>query len=150
MICLHNHVNGSVWHSHSSEFYLSTWLKYDSIFVNRWSAPASFSNPGFPEPETRFCLAIFYYNYQTRVFLKSWNCCCIQILVSRSEIPSCMCTKLRTVAASNNRVHMPWSLYYCLFAPHTCMVLFFTHIPFVVNHTFNATPPERLQHYWFW
>jgi len=28
-----------------------------------------------------------------------------------------------------------------------CMVLFFTHIPFVVNHTFNATPPERLQHH---
>ena len=27
------------------------------------------------------------------------------------------------------------------------MVLFFTHIPFVVNHTINATPPERLQHY---
>jgi len=26
------------------------------------------------------------------------------------------------------------------------MVLFFTHIPFVVNHTINATPPERLQH----
>jgi len=25
-------------------------------------------------------------------------------------------------------------------------VLFFTHIPFVVNHTINATPPERLQH----
>ena len=23
-------------------------------------------------------------------------------------------------------------------------VLFFTHIPFVVNHTINATPPERL------
>jgi len=27
-------------------------------------------------------------------------------------------------------------------------VLFFTHIPFVVNHTFHATPPERLQHYY--
>jgi len=27
------------------------------------------------------------------------------------------------------------------------MVLFFTHIPFVVNHTINATPPEWLQHY---
>ena len=27
------------------------------------------------------------------------------------------------------------------------MVLFFTHILFVVNHTINATPPERLQHY---
>ena len=30
---------------------------------------------------------------------------------------------------------------------HICMVLFFTHIPFVVNHTFNATPLERLQQY---
>jgi len=27
------------------------------------------------------------------------------------------------------------------------MVLFFTHIPFVVNYTINVTPPERLQHY---
>jgi len=27
------------------------------------------------------------------------------------------------------------------------MVLFFTHIPFVVNHTISATPPERLQQY---
>jgi len=66
-------------------------------------------------------------------------------MLLRSEIPSGICAKLRTVAASNNRVHMPWSLYYCLFEPHICMVLFFTHIPFVVNHTINATPPERLQ-----
>jgi len=29
---------------------------------------------------------------------------------------------------------------------HVYLVLFFAHIPFVVNHTFNATPPERLQH----
>jgi len=28
---------------------------------------------------------------------------------------------------------------------HIYMVLFFTHIPFVVKHTINATPPERLQ-----
>jgi len=27
------------------------------------------------------------------------------------------------------------------------MVLFFPHIPLVVNHTINATPPERLQQY---
>jgi len=60
--------------------------------------------------------------------------------------PSGMCAKLRTVAPSNNRVHMPWSLCYCLFAPHICMVLFLTPISFVVNHTFNATPPEMLQH----
>ena len=67
------------------------------------------------------------------------------VVVLRSEIPSGICAKLRTVAASNNRVHMPWSLCYCLFAPQICTVLFFTHIPFVVNHTINATPPERLQ-----
>ena len=45
------------------------------------------------------------------------------------------------------RASTPRSLFYCLFAPHICMVLFFTHIPFVVNHTINATPPERLQQY---
>jgi len=63
----------------------------------------------------------------------------------QSEILSGMCAKFRTVAGSNNRVHMPCSLYYCLFAPHICMVLFFTYIPFEVIHTINATPPERLQ-----
>jgi len=35
-----------------------------------------------------------------------------------SESPSGMCAKLRIVAASNNRVHAPRSLYYFLFAPH--------------------------------
>jgi len=29
---------------------------------------------------------------------------------------------------------------------HIYVVLFFAHIPFVVNHTFNATPKGRLQH----
>jgi len=67
------------------------------------------------------------------------------LVVLRSEIPSDIYAKLRTVAASNNRVHMPWSLYYCSFAPRICMVLFFMHIPSVVNHTINATPPERQQ-----
>jgi len=58
----------------------------------------------------------------------------------RSEIPTGMCVKLRTVAASNNRDH----------APRIYIFLFFTHIPFVVNHTFNATPPQRLQHHNAW
>jgi len=48
---------------------------------------------------------------------------------------------------SITRDYTPRSLFYCLFAPHICMVLLFTHIPFVVTHTINATPPERLQHY---
>ena len=43
------------------------------------------------------------------------------------------------------RASTPRSLFYCLFVPHICMVLFFTHIPFVVNHTINAALPERLQ-----
>jgi len=46
---------------------------------------------------------------------------------------------------SITRDYTPRSLCYCLFAPHICMVLFFTHIPFVVNHTINATPSERFQ-----
>jgi len=29
---------------------------------------------------------------------------------------------------------------------HKHILLFFAHIPFVVNHTFNATPTDRLQH----
>jgi len=88
----------------------------------------------------------------------------------RSEIPSGMCAKLRTVAASNKRDHArnfslrtlvvtfnrshvnigrattSQSLLLLLARDRYIMVLFFTHIPFVVNHTINATPPERLQH----
>jgi len=30
-----------------------------------------------------------------------------EMVLLRSEIPSGICAKLRTVAASNNRVHMP-------------------------------------------
>ena len=33
---------------------------------------------------------------------------------------------------------------------HIHIFLFFAHIPFVVNHTINATPPERLQQYVAW
>ena len=38
---------------------------------------------------------------------------------------------------SNNRDHVPQSLYYCVFVRHKWM-LFFAHIPFVVNHAYNA------------
>ena len=66
---------------------------------------------------------------------------------------TCHDHSLGTLVIMFNRSHVnigrastPPSLFYCLFAPHICMVLFFTHIPFVVNHTINATPLERLQH----
>jgi len=82
-----------------------------------------------------------------------------------------MRAKLRTVAASNNsdharnlssrtlvimfnrshvnirRAYTSQSLLLLLARATHMMVLFFTHIPFVVNHTINATPPERLQQY---
>jgi len=57
-----------------------------------------------------------------------------------------MCAKLRTMAASNNRPHAPRSLYLLLLVRATYIrVLFFAHIPFVVNRAFSATPTERLQ-----
>jgi len=39
-------------------------------------------------------------------------------ILLRLESPSSKCTKLHTVAASNNRDHALQSLYYCLFTPH--------------------------------
>ena len=48
-------------------------------------------------------------------------------ILLRSEIPSGMCAKLRTVAASNNRDHPTRSLCYCLFAPHTYIFLLRAH-----------------------
>ena len=49
---------------------------------------------------------------------------------------------------SIGRACTPRSLYYWLFTPRIyIVVIFFAHIPFVVNHTINTTPPERLQQY---
>ena len=39
-------------------------------------------------------------------------------ILLQSESLSGKCAKLHTVVASNNRDHMPWSLYYNLFVPH--------------------------------
>jgi len=49
------------------------------------------------------------------------------MIVLRSEIPSGMCAKLRTVAASNNRDHPTRSLCYCLFAPLIYIVVLRAH-----------------------
>ena len=48
-------------------------------------------------------------------------------ILLRSEIPSSMCAKLRTVATSNNRDHPTRSLYYCLFAPHAYVFVLRAH-----------------------
>jgi len=117
-----------------------------------------------------FAAAFFVLQWQCARGWKSLHCCdrksrlfccrifCFAVTVRqgvekppllRSEIPSGMCAELRTVAASNNRDRPTRSLYYCLFVPHILLwVLFFAHIPFVVNRTFNATPAQRLQHHY--
>jgi len=41
--------------------------------------------------------------------------------------PRGMCAKLRTMAASNNRVHPTRSLYYCLFTPHIYIIVLRAH-----------------------
>jgi len=48
---------------------------------------------------------------------------------------------------SNNNDHLMRSLCYHFFAPHIMyiLMLFFAHIPLVMNCTFNATPELRLQ-----
>jgi len=50
-----------------------------------------------------------------------------QQVLLRSESPSGMCAKLRTVAASNNRDRLTRSLYCWLFAPRACVVFLHAH-----------------------
>jgi len=101
----------------------------------------------------------------------------MQIFVFRSvciklvDLRMNLCMKLRPLTASNNRDHArnlssrmlviqfnrshvnigrattSQSLLLLLARASYIMVLFVTHIPFVVNHIINTTPPERLQQY---
>jgi len=96
------------------------------------------------------------------VYIKDVVCCIPGLrLVLRSEIPSGMCAKLRTVAASNSRDHArnlsfrtlvvtfnrshinigrattSQSLLLLLVCATYIMVLFFTHIPFLLVLFFN-------------
>ena len=51
----------------------------------------------------------------------------VLLILLRSEIPSGMCAKLRTVAASNNRDHARDLSYYCLLALHIWWCYFPAH-----------------------
>jgi len=57
---------------------------------------------------------------------------------------SSKCTKLHTVTASNNRNHAMVTLSLLVHAIYI-WVLFFMHMPFLVNRTFNTMTTERLQ-----
>ena len=57
-----------------------------------------------------------------------WACSLSEnLLVLRSEIPSGMCAKLRTAAASNNRDHARNLSYYCLPAPRIYIFVLRAH-----------------------
>jgi len=61
------------------------------------------------------------------------------LVVLRSESPSGKCAKLHTVAASNNWDH---PIIACSWHIHK-WVIFFAHIPFMVNRTFNECQQRR-------
>jgi len=76
-------------------------------------------------PEIYQCIGIFFVIQE---FWATYACrenrvcpCC------NRKSPSGIRAKLRTVAASNNRVHAPRSLYYCLFAPRIYIVALRAH-----------------------
>jgi len=79
------------------------------------------------------------------------------ILLSGLEVVPCCDRKSRAAYAQS---FAPWQqatieIMFTIpliiaYSLHAHMFLFFAHIPFVVNHTINATPPERLQHCFIW
>jgi len=103
---------------------------------------------------------VFWANLEVSPHLR--KCCdrkaraaCAQSFALRQQAAiefTCYDHSSRTLVITFNRSHVsigragtPRSLFYCVFAPHICMVLFFAHIPFVANRAFSATPVERLQ-----
>jgi len=59
---------------------------------------------------------------------------------------SCYCWNGKVTRSRSGFSQIFWSFAQQSFARVSyIMVLFFTHIPFVVTHIINATPPERLQ-----
>ena len=73
----------------------------------------------FPRKAT--CVWAFFF---PKIPETTWTPKCYGIKVFhflQSDSLSGMCTKLHTVAASNNRIHLTRSLYYCLFMPHLYM-----------------------------
>jgi len=81
---------------------------------------ATTSPPFYNEPHPSHILCV---KAELRTTSTSWS----QHHFLRSEIPNGMCTKLRTVAESNNRDHLTRSLYCCLFAPHTYIFVLRAH-----------------------
>jgi len=68
----------------------------------------------------------------------------VQLSLLRSESLSSKCAKLQIVATIEITLQ-DHSIIACLHHIYCIWVLFFTHIPLMVNRTFNTTPMEKLQ-----
>jgi len=66
-------------------------------------------------------------------------------MMLRSEIPKRHVRRALHHGSIQQQTSCSQSLLLLLARATYVMVLFFTHILFVVNHTVNASPPERLQ-----
>ena len=83
-------------------------------------------------------LIVYFITGGLRVVAHNFSQCCCYCCDRKS--PSGMCAKLRTAAASNTRVHMPWSLYYCLFAPHMWFCSSYTSLSWWIAHSTQRQP----------
>jgi len=130
---LARHINGVILHAHP--------VRGESHNQRNATGEVSTTSPPFyNEPHRSHVLCV-------KAELETTSTSGHSIILLQSDIQSGMCAKLRTVAASNNRDHESQFLLPLLARATYIMVLLFTHIPLVVNHTINATPPERLQQY---
>ena len=77
-------------------------------------------------------------SYSTTNCILKWCCC------DRKSRAACAQSFAPWQQATIEITRRDHSIIAC--SRHIHIFVFFAHIPFVVNHTTNSTPPERLQH----
>ena len=106
-------------------------------------APQKFwfvENPGkIPENSGTDVSVPFKWDWMTYVWILSLFCC------DRKSWVACAQSFAPWQQATIEITRRDHSIIAC--SHHAYIFLFFAHIPFVVNHTINATPPERLQQF---
>jgi len=106
-----------------------------------WSSVKSFSGTLYKQAQVLLLSLFFFVSGLQWVaqYVYGWHCNCYD----RKARAACAQSFALWQQATIESTCCDHSIIACLH--HIYMVLFFTHIPFVVNRTFNATPAERLQ-----
>jgi len=100
-----------------------------------------FGNASFAVSSKKHCSSYFIFSWSRLV--ECSNCCNWKAQVAFAQsFTLWLQAIIEIIIMQHNQ-----SLYYCLFMPYiyNIWVLFFTHILFMVNRTFNTMPMERLQ-----